>query len=176
MRSLRGSMLALSIGALACSGEGGGPAGQAPAPGGERAELLREAFEAIAANDYDAFRRLTITSADIGMSGAKIGPGRGSYSAGSLKPEQEKRQREQFGRAVAGGSGQIDFRGSRFVGAGTLVSSGAEPALPQGSYAFDVFSLVVEKDGAAIDTRQLVPRFKVVKWRGEWRLMRLVFE
>jgi hypothetical protein len=166
--------VALLLAAAACSEKGG--AQSRPAAGEDEEAALRQAFEAIAAGDFAAFQRSAVTSADIGMGEAKLGRGSGSYAAGSLKNTQVQKQKEQFERAVAGGAGQIDFKSSRFVGAGTLVSSGAEQALPQGSYPFDIYSLVVEKGGSSFDTKELTPRFKMAKWNGEWRVMRLVYE
>jgi len=170
-------LVLICLGLIIGLGCGGSSKGSAPGKADKEA-LIRKVFEAIARDDLAAFQRVTVTASDFGLEASTIGQSRASlsYTGASLRPAEIQKQKEQFAWAVAGGAGQIDFRNTKFVGLGSLLNSGVEPALPQGSYAFEIYSINIEKYGQPIDTKDLLPKFKIVKWKGEPRLLRLIDE
>jgi hypothetical protein len=139
--------------------------------------LIKEAFTAIKKNDWAAYSRLTVTAADFMLRENKIGPfeEKQSYAGSVLKPEEIQSQRAQFESAVEGGDGLIDFRNAEFVALGSIVEKGDHPLLTGGSVPFVAYSVRINVDGKEFDSRELSPRFVVVKWGHKPRLLRLLF-
>ncbi len=140
--------------------------------------LLEQAFDAIKENDWEAYQKLTITYADFLLKAQKTSRAEEqmSYAGGVLKPEELQSQREQFDRAVAGGEGQIDFRRTEFIGAGPVfLESTMELLTAEEKVPFKIYALKIAEGGMQRETRDLFPRFTVVPWEGEYRVMRLEF-
>ena len=143
----------------------------------EQERLLEKASAAIKANDWAAYSRLTITPADLsmareGVTGLKQ---RQTYQGSVLKPEQEKAQKEQFEKAVAGGEGLIDFRNAKYVSAGGIAGTGSLELLTGGDVPFTSFYLRIKVSGETKDTKDLAPLFVVVDYKGTPRILALAF-
>ncbi len=140
--------------------------------------LLEEAFAGIKADDWQRFQKLTITPADfmirdMGLSAFKAPQ---SYAGGVLRPRQRDEQRRQFDEAVRGGPGLIDFQRSAYVGPGSLLDSGTRRVANNGSYSYEIWSITIETGEGEVDTTELFPRFTIVKWGDEWRILGLIME
>lgn len=143
-------------------------------------QLLASCFGAIKANDWETYKRLALTPADIleQVSGSRPRSplkGRQGYVGSVLRPEQMKVHEEAFQRAVRGGKGQIDFARSTFVGPGTLLGTQNPWRRMGASFPYRIYSLRVEAGGQAIDTKGLRPIFTVVTWEDKQRLIDLAF-
>jgi hypothetical protein len=136
--------------------------------------LVEAAFAAIKANDWKAYAPLTITSADIMLTRDKVSPmqAKMSYAGDVLKPEEQKRHRAQFDKAVSGGPGVIDFGKVKFQRAVKVAA--ADQELWNGSSVSVVFYGVALKGGTG-DVSQLDPGFSVVQFGDGYRLLALVF-
>lgn len=136
--------------------------------------VVRAAYQAIKANDWDAYEKLTVTTADFilkeynAQSPVKQ---QSSYVGSQLKPEEQKRQREEFVRAAAGGAGQLDFRNGAF-GMAHLAASGDEQLL-NGS-VIPVAAYLVALEGQAAPSEE-PPGFVVVKWGSFYKILRLTY-
>jgi hypothetical protein len=137
-------------------------------------QLVAAAFAGIKANDWKAYAPLTITSADIMLTRDKVSPmqAKMSYAGDVLKPEELKRHRAQFDRAVAGAPEVIDFQKMTFQRA--IKVAGADQELWNGSSVSVVFYGVALKGGNG-DVSQLDPGFSVVQFGDGYRLLALVF-
>ena len=139
-------------------------------------ELVQAAFDAIRHDDWDAFFGTTITAADIMMQQNVIGPfqAQQSYLGSSVRPRERNAQREQFQRAQHSTVADANLRTARFVALGgephrfeyTLLTGGSIPATS--------YSLRVDVDGAEVEISR--PRFVVVEWQEQPRLLALSFE
>jgi len=136
--------------------------------------LVEAAFAAIKANDWKAYAPLIITSADIMLTRDKVSPmqAKMSYAGDVLKPEELKRHRAQFDKAVSGGPEVIDFGKVNFKRAVRV--SAADQELWNGSSVSVVFYGVALKGGTG-DVSQLDPGFSVVQFADGYRLLALVF-
>jgi hypothetical protein len=147
---------------------------------GTEEQLLQSCFTAIQKNDWESYARMTITSADImqKMLGINLSPSKTkpSYLSGILKPEEMKRHREDFDRAVLGGRGFIDFKRSKFLSPGSIVWQGdAAKALEEGGIPSRTYSLWIQTPEASLDSVNLYPLFTIVCWEGKWRLLALTY-
>jgi hypothetical protein len=161
------AFIVVSVGTIGCTSR----------PTTEEA-LLEQAFDAIKENDWEAYQKLTITYADFLLKAHKTSrvEEQMSYAGDVLKPEELQSQREQFDRAVAGGKGQIDFRRTEFLGAGPVfLESMMELLTAEEKVPFKIYALKIAEGGMQRETRDLFPRFTVVPWEGEYRIMRLEF-
>ncbi|HLF20715.1 MAG TPA: hypothetical protein VI704_07980 [Bacteroidota bacterium] len=137
--------------------------------------LLEQAFDAIKNDDWDAYNSLTITFADFLLKAQNINMfnEKNSYAGGVLKPEQLRQQQEEFQIAVEGGPAFIDFRNSDFVSSGNVVHSGSLEALDGPDIPYKIFSVRVNIAGSPSSFSY--PRFMVVPWNKEFRIMKLEF-
>ncbi len=140
--------------------------------------LLEKAFVALQKNDYENFKKLTITLADFELKRTKGGPfaKSQSYAGQVLKPEQVQAQRDQFKRATAGGPGCIDFKASKFIGIDTADQVTREPLLTGDPITCTVYSLKIKTTGAVADTKSLDPLFVVTSWGDQCRILELRFK
>ena len=138
--------------------------------------LLKNVFHAIKEKDWDSYQKLTITYADFiqkaqgtGKFEEKLG-----YAGGVMKPEEEQGQRKQFDRAVIAGTGMIDFQRAQFVSVGSVILENKMEVLGgEQAVSYKIFSLKLRIDWAETDSKDLHPRFTVVPWENEYRLLRL---
>ncbi len=140
-------------------------------------QLLKSAFSAIADNNYNHYSRLTTTSADIIISRMDLSPAKAnqSYVGSSLRTQERKRHKSRFKLAVKGGKNQIDFKNSKYIGIGEPVDSGRKKLLSHGSYNYKTYSLMIETDGEILTTNKLAPQFVVVEFKGQKKIIGLVF-
>jgi hypothetical protein len=145
------------------------------AKGGTEERVVEKAFAAIKKNDMGTFKDLTITSADIILKRNKTSKlmEKASFAGSALKPEEQKRQREEFMKAVAGGSDQIDFSKSEFVGLGTLMKTGSSELLEGGFYTYWAYAVVIKHEGKVVDTTELFPYFVLTEWKDGARIIHL---
>ena len=146
-------------------------------PSSPEEELIRDAFNAIKKNDWKAYSKLTITTADFMLKEHEAGPfeEKQSYAGSILKPEEIERQRLEFDRAVAAGKGIIDFRKAQFVSLGATKETTSEELLTGSTISTTTHSVRIRLDGKETDSRELDPLFVTVKWGDEPRLLRLRF-
>jgi hypothetical protein len=97
------------------------------------------------------------------------------YAAEVLLPEQRKQQQASFGKAVAGGDGQIDFRASRFLGTGTLVAHETITLPDDQRLPVRLYSVRIETPAGEVDSRDLLPLFLVADFRDAPKLLDLRF-
>jgi len=135
--------------------------------------LLEQAFNAIKRNDWEVYSALTITYADFLMKAQHINAfnEKNSYAGGVMKPEQVKQQQEEFRAAVNGGAGVIDFKSSEFVSPGKVVHSGSLEGMEGPRIPYKIFEVVAKPSGGASNPRY--PRFMIVIWDDEFRIMKL---
>ncbi|GEM_PF-1345991 len=157
--------LALSIG---CSSKRSAP----------EKSILKKAFSAIKKNDWEAYSKITITRADYEIRKQKMSKfkAKQSYVGGVLKSEEREKQKAEFIAAVAGGEGLIDFKNAKFVGLGTLLGSGISEGLLNSEYSYRIYSLRIKTGGQVIDTVDLSPKFVLVLWGKEFRILELLFD
>lgn len=138
-------------------------------------KLLEQAFNAIKKEDWDAYGTLTVTYADFLLKAQSINAfhEKNSYDGGVLKPEQLKQQREEFEIAVQGGEGIIDFKNADFISPGNVVHAGSLEALEGPAIPYKIYSLKVKSPGSSLTHDY--PRFMVVRWNEEFRIMKLEF-
>ncbi|MBI3005603.1 MAG: hypothetical protein HYY49_09345 [Ignavibacteriales bacterium] len=138
-------------------------------------KLLEQAFDAIKSDDWEAYSALTITYADFLMKAQHINAfnEKNSYAGGVLKPEQRKQQEQEFRATVKGGPGIIDFKNSSFVSSGRIVHSGSLEAFEGPDIPYRIFGIVAESAGGSAVPEY--PRFMVVPWNEEFRIMKLEF-
>ncbi|MCP5053797.1 MAG: hypothetical protein GY940_41910 [bacterium] len=160
---------------ISCSGGGSGqPGSQAASDSIE--ELLKEAFDAIKAGDWNAYSSLTITSADFVLraSGISKFQEKQSYVGSSVKPTEIKRQAEQFHYASKGEEDCILFHKDSFVSTGRLMLTGTHKTLNNVNIPFQSFTIKVKSaEGEIIDN--LYPQVVVVKWGDYYRILKLLF-
>ena len=137
--------------------------------------LLEQAFDAIKNDDWDTYSSLTITYADflLKVQNTNVLNEKNSYAGGVLKPEQLRQQQEEFQLAVKGNPVFIDFRNSDFVSSGNVVHSGSLEALDGPDIPYKIFSIQVKVAGSPSSLSY--PRFMVVPWNEEFRIMKLEF-
>ena len=148
-----------------------------PGASKEQERLLKKAFAAIEDNDWEAYSHLTITTSDFsmerqGITGFKKGE---SYQGSVLKPEQEKKQKAQFEKAVAGGEGIIDFKNAKFVSAGGFTAKGTQELVSGGEIAVTSCFLRIKVSGEKKAREDLAPLFNLVDWKGVPRILALAF-
>lgn len=137
--------------------------------------LLEQAFDAIKNDDWDTYSSLTITYADFLLKAQNINAfnEKNSYAGGVLKPEQLRQQQEEFQLAVKGGPAFLDFRNSDFVSPGSVAHSGSLEALDGPDIQYKIYSVQAKTAGGPSSSSY--PRFMVVPWNKEFRIMKLEF-
>jgi hypothetical protein len=139
-------------------------------------ELVHRAFEAIRQEDWDSFYGTTITSADIMMQLNEIGPfqAQQSYLGSSVRPRERRAQRQQFDRALRSSVANANLRTARFVALGNDVQQFDYALLTGGSVPVTSYSMRVDVGGAEVEVAE--PRFVIVEWQEQARLLALRFE
>lgn len=147
------------------------------APPSPEEVLLAESFQALKEEDWESYRKKTITKADFVIKSLGLGPmkARQSYAGSSQRPRERQEQKKQFYRAAQGGEGMIDFKKAEFAGVGTLVGSGSNELITGDTYPYKIYSLKIEMAGETRDTKNLVPTFVIVPWGDTLRLIELLF-
>ncbi len=139
-------------------------------------ELLKKAFDAIKAGDWQAYSTLTITSADFVLKAMGISrfKAKQSYVGSSVKPAEIKKQTNQFYKAAKGDDDTILFDKDTFVSAGPLKITGTHKALNNVNIPFKMYSLKIKTEtGEIMD--DLYPYVVIVKWGEYYRILELVF-
>ena len=160
----------------ACSLPGSSGPGGGKAKRSAEEKLLAEAFSALKAKDWEAFSALTVTTADYDMKEMNTPPllERQTFSGGVMKPEQQMQIRDQFTAVVDEEvEGTIQFDKAEFVSKGKVVMQGAVESLSGQMIPYRVYSIRIEVDGETIDTRDMSPRFVIVKFNGRPRILAL---
>ncbi|MFC1848719.1 hypothetical protein ACFL27_00800 [candidate division CSSED10-310 bacterium] len=141
-------------------------------------ELIRKAVAAIKINDWEAYAKLTITSADFIMKASKISPfkAKQSYAGSVLKPEAQAKLQAQFRKAVRGGPGICNFKQGEFHTITGPVSRGNFP-LPDGGYVpFTAYQVTLKIKGQVHEDASLDPTFIIVQWGSQYRIFDLLFK
>jgi len=136
--------------------------------------VVEAAYAAIKANDWDAYSKLTVTSADFILkenNAQSQFKQKSSYVGSQLKPEEQRRQKQEFQRAVAGGEGQIDFQTHKFEKA-HLAAQGNEELLNGSTIPVSAYLVAAEGQSAP---SQEPPGFVVVPWGSFYKVLRLTF-
>jgi hypothetical protein len=138
-------------------------------------DVVKKAFTAIKANDWETYSQLTITAADFMQQQAGIGMAQEqlSYIGTTVKPQQQQKQRQQFERAVAGEPGTIDFARVKFLGLGEPIERGTHPLLTGGEMPYTVYVPRLAIDGKELDGHSLVPRIVLVQVGEAFRILEL---
>ena len=136
--------------------------------------LVKSAFKAVKANDWQAYAPLIITTADFILKENKVSKFKQklTYAGEILKPEEIALHKKQFGWAAAGGEGIVDFRQAKFEAA-TLIASGEQELLDGEVIPVSLYAVTLK--GTAVPTA-LSPRFVVVSWGTTYRLLTLRFQ
>lgn len=118
----------------------------------------------------------TITSADFDLWEQGISPfqQQQSYLGAGVKPEQRTRQKKQFRKALAAEPDFIDFSEDRFLGLGSRVSEVTQETLTGLQIPVEVYSVRIRRGDADVDSKDLFPKFAIVRWGSNYRLLDLV--
>ena len=139
--------------------------------------VIREAYLALKADDWDSFRSLTVTNADLldRQSRFETTSAADSFVGGDLRPREIQALRDQFERAVNGCIDCLDFESCLFVrleppieGVVTTLSGEEIPSLE--------YPVRCEMEGPEVSPPGLAPTFLLVPWEGEYRILALKFE
>ena len=143
-------------------------------PGAKQDTLIRFAFEAIKRNDWNAYSKLTLNLAEVMLAEQKISrfEAKLSYTGQVLAPENTSKLRTQFGAAVQGGDGLIDFKKEKFK-AIKLIASEPLELLTGSSIPVEHFSVITDQTAGTAEPR--FPVFVLSKWKGEFRIVDLMF-
>ena len=144
-------------------------------PQTDQERVIAEAYTAIAAHDWAAFEKHTVTPSDIinRQQGVSRFERSQTFAGSVLKPEEMKVLHEQFDLAVAGGAGQVDFASAKII-AVTETDSGELELLSGGPASYVIFTLTVKDDSGA-DVTNLKPRFVLTPHGSFWNILALDF-
>ena len=148
--------------------------------GGEVEKLLSNAFAAIKSQDWEQYKALTITAADLVLKRRGISKfkEKQSYIGSSMKPSEINKQLVQFNRVikveVSIKEDMILFDEDSYVSMGKIVNQGNITTLDDIKIPFKTYSLKVKsQSGKTMD--DLYPYFVVVHWGNQPRLLKLIF-
>jgi hypothetical protein len=139
--------------------------------------LIKEAFYALKEKDWEAYSRLTITTADFALKEKKIGifQESQSYTGGVFKPQEIERQKLSFEKAITGGEKIINFNQAEFVSLGLVKESGNIPTLTGEDIPVTAYSIKIRDGNVEVDTKDLDPIFILTKWGNQYRILKLGF-
>lgn len=130
---------------------------------GSAEEVVHRAVRAVASDDRDAYRAVSVTLADFDLRGADLATRTQGYVGSVLRPQLIDEQNEQFRRLRDGGFGP-PFRDARFVRLGRLVESGSSTSVQGVPVPYATYGVVVRLDDREVDTSDDGPWFTVVGW------------
>lgn len=133
--------------------------------------LVAAAFSAVARNDWERYRELIITPADLMLQAGKTPPLEAglTYEGSVLRPEEREQHRQWFDQARRGGPGLIDFSADR-VDRVHLVARGERELL-----SGDLVEVTVYAANVTGGAGRSGPLFQVVRWGSEFRILALLF-
>lgn len=144
------------------------------APTSSPEAVVEAAFTAIKHGDWEAYAKLTVTSADFILKEQNASSPfkqKQGYAGSVLKPEEIARQKKDFYRAAMGAEGTLDFRNGKF-GKAVLAGSGTQETLSGGQ--IPVTAYLVALDGQSAPS-PAGPGFVIVKWNVGYKLLGLSF-
>lgn len=140
-------------------------------------QVLEQVFIAIKTSDWNKYQQLIITTADISMKRLKLSDfqAQQSYLGSSLKPREQQKQRQQFDEVIRNTNDEkfINFKQAEFIDIGSLINSGTGKLIEGGEYSYNTYSMRLKINGQEIDTKHLQPKFVLIKYEKEYRLLKL---
>ncbi|MBU8869949.1 MAG: hypothetical protein KOO60_03630 [Gemmatimonadales bacterium] len=148
-------------------------AGCGPSP---QERTIHLACQALKAQDWEAFSKLTITEADF-LIAENLRSGRGAesqFARNSLRPEQLQLLKEQFDQAIRGGDYCLDFSRCQYVFP-TLNRTSTRTTFSGEIVPVEEYILIIEMDGPERSAPGLGPNFLLVPWEDGYRIQALKF-
>lgn len=139
-------------------------------------KTIHLACQALKAQDWEAYSRLTITEADFMMVENNISESEAdqSFAGSSLRPKQRQHLREQYEQAIQGCDGCLDFSRCLYVFP-TLSATSTITTLGGDDVILEEYILTIEMDGPETSAPGLGPYFILVPWEDEVRILSLRF-
>lgn len=140
-------------------------------------QVVSEAFTALKSRNWAAYKKLTVTSADFVLKAQGLSPFASgqSYAGSVLRPEEKLAQKSDFERATSG-SVQLLDRGRADLAGVSKAGAFEKELLVGGRLPVRVYRVILRVDGKIVPDGRGMPRFLIVDWNKEPRLLGLAFK